>query len=139
MPAALEWRFKPDADHLLRGFPWNQPLPDCKHIGVVVQTRHACRLDNLASCRSNTSVSVRSQTYADAGPANENTAIAFAARYRIGGGMGEIGIIRGNIGYGSEILPRKSERIKQLFDALFVIIPAVVGCQCYHRGAFVRV
>jgi hypothetical protein len=74
MTTAFEWRLKKRHDAVQRHFRPDDSRAEAKHIGVIVRSRKSGR-GHIMACRcANLPMSVRGNTNADTGSANQNAA-----------------------------------------------------------------
>src|ERR1035437_1260741 len=126
MPSALKERFQPNPDNLESGFKAHHPLAERKHIRVVVLPAQPRGVRIPAERAPDAFDAIGDHRLAVARAAQNNAAIEFAPRHRLGHRPNEERIIDWLLRMRPKIRDVVAEAFKELPYLVFVLEPGVV-------------
>src|ERR1035437_5111408 len=126
MPSALKERFQPNPDNLESGFKAHHPLAERKHIRVVVLPAQPRGVRIPAERAPDAFDAIGDHRLAVARAAQNNAAIEFAPRPRLGPRPHEERIIDRFLGMRPKIRDVVAETLKEIPDLVFVLEAGVV-------------
>src|SRR5580698_8114321 len=134
MAAAVERCFEPGVHNFQRGLEGHHALAEGDDIGVVVMTAEARGLDVPAQRAANTLDAVGGDGLAVAGAAEDDAALAFAARDGLRHGPDEKRIIHGRVREGAEVTDLVAEGLEVGADLFLVLKSGVIGADAnFHN------
>lgn len=133
MPAALELRREPDADDFLGQIFSDDSAAEDKNVRIVVQPAHLRGKKLVAERSAHVRKLVRHNRHADAGAADEDAALHFAAGYCGRDLFTEIRIIDGLGGIGAEIDNLVSELLKNGDNFALHVEAGMIRTNCHQH------
>jgi hypothetical protein len=135
VPTGLKLRFQPDADH-----PIDQLIPQevgrqTQDVGVVVSATHLGGNAVVAGSGPDAMDLIRGNTHADAGAANQNTAINPFLSHRPGHLECEVGIVNAVVASRAHILDLVAKLLQQRDDPFLGLEASMIAADGDFHGS----